>query len=79
MIMATKNQYTTLISVRLDNDVLTNLNKAQKRLQYYTRSHLINNILSCVLLCADHDTLGHILRYQKNDIFKGKIKLERDI
>lgn len=79
MIMATKNNYTTLVSVRLDNDVLTNLNKAQKRLKYYTRSNLINNILRCVLLCADHATLGHILRYQKYDIFKGKIKLERDI
>lgn len=77
--MATKNNYTTLVSVRLDNDVLTNLNKAQKRLQYYTRSNLINNILRCVLLCADNATFGHILRYQKYDIFKGKIKFERDI
>lgn len=77
--MATKNNYTTLVSVRLDNDVLTNLNKAQVRLQYYTRSNLINNILRCVLLCTDHDTLGHIIRYQKYDIFKGKIKFERDM
>ena len=79
MIMATKNNYTTLVSVRLDNDVLTNLNKAQKNLYYYTRSNLINNILRCVLLCTDHTTLGHILRYQEYDIFKGKIKFERDI
>lgn len=77
--MATKNQYTTLVSVRLDNDVLVNLKKEVEHLRYYSRSQVINNILRCVLLCTDHATLTHILRYQKTDIFKGKIKLERDI
>lgn len=77
--MATKNNYKTLVSVRMDNDVLVNLNKAQGHLRYYSRSQLINNILRCVLLCADHATLTHILRYQKTDIFKGKIKFDRDI
>lgn len=79
MIMATKNQYTTLISARLDNDVLVNLNKAQEHMRYHTRSNIINNILSCVLTCTDTQTLSDIVRYNKYGISKGKITFEKDI
>lgn len=77
--MATKNQYTTLVSVRLDNDVLVNLNKAQEHLRYFNRSNIINNILSCVLTCTDTKTLGDIVRYNKYGILKGKMTFEKDI
>lgn len=77
--MATKNQYTTLISVRLDNDVLVNLNKAQQHLRYHTRSNIINNILGCILTCTDTKTLADIVRYNKYGISKGKITFEKDI
>lgn len=78
-IMATKNQYTTLVSVRLDNDVLVNLNKAQQHLRYHTRSNIINNILGCVLTCTDSKTLSDIVHFNKYGILKGKITFEKDI
>lgn len=77
--MATKNQYTTLVSVRLDNDVLVNLNKAQESLRYHTRSNIINNILGCVLTGTDSKTLREILQFNKYGILKGKITFEKDI
>lgn len=77
--MATKNQYTTLVSVRLDNDVLVNLNKAQKHLLYCTRSNIINNILGCVLTSTDSKTLSDIVYFNKYGILKGKITFEKDI
>lgn len=77
--MATKNQYTTLISVRLDNDVLVNLNKAQGHLRYHTRSNIINNILGCVLTCTDSKTLRDIVQYNKYGTLKAKITFEKDI
>lgn len=79
MIMATKNNYTTLVSVRLDNDVLVNLDKEVGHLQYFSRSQIINNILGCVLSNTDCSTLGEIVRYNKYVIWKRKIKFERDI
>ena len=77
--MATKNNYTTLVSVRLDNDVLVNLNKALQNLPYFNRSIVINNILGCVLSCTDSKTLGDIVRYNRFRIPKGKITFEKDI
>lgn len=77
--MATKNQYTTLVSVRLDNDVLVNLNKAQQHLRFLNRSSIINIILGCVLTCADFKTLREISYYNKYAISKGKITFEKDI
>lgn len=77
--MATKNNYTTLVSVRLDNDVLVNLNKAQVHFRYHTRSSVIKKILECVLTCTDYKTLSDILWYNKYGISKGKITFEKDI
>lgn len=77
--MATKNQYTTLVSVRLDNDVLVNLNKAQERMRYYSRSQVINNILRCVLDNTDGKTLREIIGYRKYYIERHKLTFERDI
>lgn len=77
--MATKNQYTTLVSVRLRNDVLRNLEKAQGHLRYFSRSDIVNNILGCILTCTDTKTLADIVRYNKYGISKGKITFEKDI
>lgn len=74
--MAQKNQFTTLVSVRLDNDILENINKAGNYLYYSTRSMVINNILSCVLSCTDPKTLADIILYNKFGKVKGKITLE---
>lgn len=79
MIMATKNQYTTLVSVRLDNDVLVNLDKEVGHLRYYSRSQVINNILRCVLTNTDCKTLREIVGYRKYYIEKHKLTFEKDI
>lgn len=79
MIMATKNNYTTLVSVRLENDVLQSLNKAQENLPYFTRSNIINNILGTVLSCTDSLTLRDIVRYHRFGVKTGKINFEMDI
>lgn len=77
--MATKNQYTTLVSVRLRNDVLRNLEKAQGHLRYFSRSDIVNNILGCILTCTDSETLCDIVRYCRHGALKAKITFLKDI
>ena len=63
--MATKNNYTQLVSVRLDNTTLADIDALKKSLQWYSRSAIINNLLTCVLNTADYKTLQRMVRYNK--------------
>lgn len=63
--MATKNNYTQLVSVRLDNPTLTDIEALKKKLEWYSRSAIINNLLKCVLDNADYKTLQRMVRYNK--------------
>ena len=65
MIMATKNNYTQLVSVRLDNGTLADIDKLKRDMQWYSRSAIINNLLTCVLNTADYRTLASMVRYNK--------------
>ena len=76
MIMATKNNYTQLVSVRLDNGTLADIDKLKRDMQWYSRSAIINNLLTCVLNTADYRTLASMVRYNKYDTKSHKITFE---
>ena len=61
--MATKNNYTQLVSVRLDNMTLADIDALKRDMQWYSRSAIINNLLTCVLNTADYRTLARMVRY----------------
>lgn len=63
--MATKNNYTQLVSVRLDNPTLADIDALKKNLEWYSRSAIINKLLTCVLDTADYKTLQRMVRYNK--------------
>lgn len=65
MIMATKNNYTQLVSVRLENGTLADIDALKENLKWYSRSAIINNLLTCVLNTADFKTLQSMVRYNK--------------
>ena len=79
MIMATKNNYTQLVSVRLDNGTLAGLDELKKSMQYYSRSAIINRLLHCILNAADKKTLKEMVGYRKYYIESHKLKFEKDI
>ena len=77
--MATKNNYTQLVSVRLDNGTLAGLDELKKSMQYYSRSAIINRLLHCILNAADKKTLKEMVGYRKYYIESHKLKFEKDI
>ena len=76
MIMATKNNYTQLVSVRLDNSTLADIDALKRNLQWYSRSAIINNLLTCVLNTADYRTLASMVRHNKFDPKGHKLNFE---
>lgn len=77
--MATKNKYTQLVSVRLDNSTLAEIDALKIKLTWYSRSAIINNILTCVLNTADFNTLQSMVRYNKLYSNIHELTLEEDI
>lgn len=77
--MATKNNYTQLVSVRLDNGTLASLDKLKMSMQFYSRSAIINRLLHCILNAADKKTLKEMVRYRKYYIESHKLTFEKDI
>lgn len=50
-----------LVSVRLDPDTLRKIDELAKRYDYYTRSSIINNILTNIINCSDGSNLWKII------------------
>lgn len=67
-----------LKSIRLDPDVLQKVDELAAKHSYWTRSSIINNLLSVVLKCSTDGTLWNILSkfypYEKGFV----IKFEKD-
>lgn len=67
-----------LISLRVDPETLRKIDEQAKRLNYCTRSSIINNILSAVLKCGDTGSVWRIISecylYDKGYV----IKCEKD-
>lgn len=53
----------SIISVRLDPDTLAKLDKLAQESRYYTRSSIINGILSAVVNCADQHSLNRMMSF----------------
>lgn len=68
-----------LTSIRLDPDVIEKVDELAKKHEYYTRSSIINNLLSAVLKCAAGGTLWKMLSefypYEKGYV----CKFEKDV
>lgn len=75
--MATKNNFTTLVSVRLDNEVVKSLEKVVKRSDYRTRSSTINFLLRGILNHADDGDIEYMISKGLWSTTKWKIKIER--
>lgn len=67
-----------LKSIRLDPDVLKKVDELVKQHNYYTRSSIINNLLSAVLKCTTGGTIWKLLSesfpYEKGFV----VKFEQD-
>lgn len=75
--MATKNNFTTLVSVRLDNEVVEKLEKLVKQREYPSRSSTINFLLRGILNHTDDGDLKYIISRGLWSTTKWKIKIER--
>lgn len=75
--MATKNNFTTLVSVRLDNEVVEKLEKLVKQREYRTRSSTINFLLRGILNHTDDGDLEYIISRGLWTTTKWNIKIER--
>ena len=75
--MGTKNNYTTLVSVRLDNEVVEKLEKVGKRNQYRNRSMIINFLLSGILNHTDDADIDYIVNRGSWSFSKWGVKIER--
>lgn len=75
--MGTKNQFTTLVSVRLDNEVVESLEKVVKRSKYRNRSATINNLLKGILNHTDDHDIEYMISKGIWSFSKWKVKIER--
>lgn len=75
--MGTKNNYTTLVSVRLDNEVVEKLEKVVKRNQYRNRSSIINFLLSGILNHTKNADIDYIVNRGSWSFSKWRVKIER--
>lgn len=75
--MGTKNNYTTLVSVRLDNEVVEKLEKVVKRNQYRNRSSIINFLLSGILKHTDEADIDYMVNRGSWSFSKWGVKIER--
>lgn len=68
-----------LKSIRLDPEVLNKIDEFAKKHEYYTRSSIINNLLSAVLKCSTGGTIWKLISeyspYEKGYV----VKFEQDI
>lgn len=67
---------TKVISVRLSESLVNELNKAVADLKYWTRNALIEQILQAVIDTADHHTLYEIARRNRFNSEGKVIKFE---
>lgn len=80
-----------LKSIRLDPDVLKKVDELAKKHEFYTRSSIINNLLSAVLKCSTGGTLwkllsefypyekGYVVKFEKNaEVLKERNKPNYD-
>lgn len=51
-----------LVSVRIEQRTLNKIEEFTKHRDYFTRSAVINKILSAVMLCSDDETIWDIVR-----------------
>lgn len=75
--MATKNNYTTLVSVRLDNEVVGSLEKVVKSDGYHSRSSVINFLLMGILNHTDESDILFMINKGSWSHSKWNIKIER--
>jgi len=75
--MGTKNNFTTLVSVRLDNEVVEKLEKVVKRNQYRNRSSIINSLLSGILNHTDDADIDYMVNKGIWSRSKWDIRIER--
>lgn len=64
---------TTLISIRLNDELKRKLEELVKKHPYFTRSFIINHLLSAMLDCTAGDGVWHIL--SSADPFDDKITI----
>lgn len=57
-----KRENLKLVSVRLEQRTLNKIEEFTKHRDYFTRSAVINKILTAVMFCADDDTIWDIVR-----------------
>lgn len=74
--MGTKNNFTTLVSVRLENDIVESLEKFVKRSPYHTRSSTINNLLKAVMKHADDGDIEFMINTRLWTRTKWNLKIE---
>lgn len=75
--MATKNNFTTLVSVRLDNEVVESLEKVIKSDGYHSRSSVINFLLMGILTHTDQSDILFMINKGSWSHCKWNIKIER--
>lgn len=75
--MATKNNFTTLVSVRLDNDVVVRLESVVKRNYRLNRSFVINYLLKGILNHATDSDVDYMISTGLWTRSEWKIKIER--
>ena len=54
---------TKLTSIRLDTRNIERADETAKRMRYWTRSKVIDCILSCVFSCSDERTIERMVRW----------------
>lgn len=74
--MGTKNNYTTLVSVRLDNDVVEKLEKVVKRNPYRNRSSIINYLLSGILKHTGEADIDYMVNSGSWSFSKWRVKIK---
>lgn len=53
----------TLVSMRMDNDILTQIDDYLKLHTYYSRTTVICHLLRALFQCGRHDVVNEILRH----------------
>lgn len=52
-----------LISLRLDSEILDEVDRVADYSEYWKRSHVISKLLDCVLSSADSETILRMVRF----------------
>ncbi len=61
----TKNQFTTLVSIRVDNDVCAEMEKWLQKQDFYTRSSVINLALRRLFMGCSDEMIWEFLHTNK--------------